>query len=248
MDLWGRHTLALKHRREENLRGWILWRLSPGGDLCGSLSRLPGRCDWLWGRISGNTAPDAKTTFAYFGLVGVDDFNFGEMWLLEKRLSQLPMPYQFQTFSGGHEWPPPEKIEQAIAWLTFLAMKSGLTAKDGKVIEDQFASRMAAADQLLAATQYVDAQKAFSSIVRDFQDLRDVKSVLAKLNQLNDSDELKKEIKTEEELYRRQLRDAGEIEKKAHGCRRQILSRPLLLALEATSRLADWREETRPNR
>ena len=70
---------------------------------------------------------------------------------------------------------------------------------------------MTAADQLLAATQYVDAQKAFSSIVRDFQYLRDVKYVLAKLNQLNDSDELKKEIKTEEELYRRQLREAGEI-------------------------------------
>ena len=189
----------------------------------------------------GDTAPDAKTTFAYFGLVGVDDFNFGEMWLLEKRLSQLPVPYQFQTFSGGHEWPPQEKIEQAIAWLTFLAMKSGLTAKDGKVIEDQFASRMAAADQLLAATQYVDAQKAFSSIVRDFQDLRDVKSVLAKLNQLNDSDELKKEIKTEEELYRRQLREAGEIRSswmQAPDPEQTTPSRT-----EATSRLADWRKK-----
>ena len=189
----------------------------------------------------GDTAPDAKTTFAYFGLVGVDDFNFGEMWLLEKRLSQLPMPYQFQTFSGGHEWPPQEKIEQAIAWLTFLAMKSGLTAKDGKVIEDQFASRMAAADQLLAATQYVDAQKAFSSIVRDFQDLRDVKFVLAKLNQLNDSDELKKEIKTEEELYRRQLREAGEIRSswmQAPDPEQTTPSRT-----EATSRLADWRKK-----
>ena len=189
----------------------------------------------------GDTAPDAKTTFAYFGLVGVDDFNFGEMWLLEKRLSQLPMPYQFQTFSGGHEWPPPEKIEQAIAWLTFLAMKSGLTAKDGKVIEDQFASRMAAADQLLAATQYVDAQKAFSSIVRDFQDLRDVKFVLAKLNQLNDSDELKKEIKTEEELYRRQLREAGEIRSSWMQVPDPEQTTPS--RTEATSRLADWRKK-----
>jgi predicted esterase len=189
----------------------------------------------------GDSAPDSKTTFAYFGLIGVDDFNFGEMWQLEKKLSQLPAPYQFQTFSGGHEWPPPEKIEQAIAWLAFLAMKSGLTAKDGKVIEDQFASRMAAADQLLAAQQYVDAQRALSSMVRDFNDLRDVKTVFAKLNQLNDSEELKKEIKTEEELYRRQLREAGEIRTSWMQAPDPEQSTPSRTV--ASSRLLEWKKK-----
>jgi len=189
----------------------------------------------------GDIAPDAKTTFAYFGLIGVDDFNFGEMWQLEKKLNQLPAPYQFQTFSGGHEWPPPEKIEQAIAWLTVLAMKSGLTVKDNKLIEDHFASRMAAADQLLAAQQYVDAQRALSSMVRDFNDLRDVKPVFAKLNQLNDSEELKKEIKTEEELYRRQLREAGEIRTlwmQAPDPEQSTPSRTV-----ASSRLLEWKKK-----
>ena len=62
----GRHTLALKHRREENIRGWIFWRLSPGGDLCESLSRLPGRCDWLWGRISGRYCSRRKDNICIF--------------------------------------------------------------------------------------------------------------------------------------------------------------------------------------
>jgi len=186
-------------------------------------------------------APDAKTTFAYFGLIGVDDFNFGEMWQLEKKLSQLPALYQFQTFSGGHEWPPQEKIEQAIAWLTFLAMKNGLTVKDGKIIEDHFASGMAAADQLLAAKRYVDAQRVLSSMVRDFQDLRDVKTVIARLNQLTDSEELKKEIKTEEELYRRQLREAGEIKNSWMQAPDPEQSTPS--HTEATSRLAEWRKK-----
>jgi tetratricopeptide (TPR) repeat protein len=189
----------------------------------------------------GDIAPDAKTTFAYFGLVGVDDFNFGEMWQLEKKFSQLPAPYQFQTFSGGHEWPPPEKIEQAIAWLTLLAMKNGLTVKDNNAIEDQFASRMTAADQLLALQQYVDAQRSLSSMVRDFNDLREVKTVVAKLNQLNDSEELKKEIKTEEELYRRQLREAGEIRTswmQAPDPEQNTPSRAVV-----SSRLVDWKKK-----
>jgi tetratricopeptide (TPR) repeat protein len=189
----------------------------------------------------GDIAPDAKTTFAYFGLIGVDDFNFGEMWQLEKKLSQLPSPYQFQTFTGGHEWPPPEKIEQGIAWLTFLAMKSGLTVKDGKFIEEQYALRMTAAEKLLAAQQYVDAQKALSSMVRDFQDLRDVKSLVAKLNQRNNTEEVKKEARSEEELYRRQLREAGEIRMswmQAPDPEQTTPSRS-----EAASRLLDWRKK-----
>jgi tetratricopeptide (TPR) repeat protein len=171
----------------------------------------------------------------------VDDFNFGEMWQLEKKLSQLPAPYQFQTFSGGHEWPPQEKIEQAIAWLTFLAMKNGLTVNDSKVIEDQFASRMATADQLLAAQQYVDAQRALSSMVRDFQHLRDVKTVLARLNQLTDSEELKKEVKTEEELYRRQLREAGEIRTSWMQAPDPEQSTPSRTV--ASSRLLEWKKK-----
>jgi tetratricopeptide (TPR) repeat protein len=60
------------------------------------------------------------------------------------------------------------------------------------------------------------------------------------LNQLNDSDELKKEIKTEEELYRRQLREAGEIRSSWMQAPdpEQTPSRT-----EATSRLADWRKK-----
>jgi tetratricopeptide (TPR) repeat protein len=159
----------------------------------------------------GDIAPDAKTPFAYFGIAGVDDFNFGEMWQLEKKLSQLPAPYQFLTFDGGHEWPPQERIEQAMAWLTLQAMKSGATPKDASFLDEQFAARMAFAEQALKAQQYFAAQKAFASIVRDFQGLRDVTSPIAKLESLNKSDETKKESKAEEELYARQLREAGEI-------------------------------------
>jgi hypothetical protein len=67
------------------------------------------------------------------------------------------------------------------------------------------------AEQALKAQHYFAAQKAFASIVRDFQGLRDVTSPIAKLESLNKSDETKKESKAEEELYARQLREAGEI-------------------------------------
>ena len=189
----------------------------------------------------GDIAPDAKAPFAYFGLVGVDDFNFGEMLQLEKNLSQLPSPYQFQSFSGGHEWPPQEKIEQAIAWLTLQAMKSGLAVKDSKFIDDQLTSRMASAEQLLAAQQFLEAQRAFASIVRYFQELTNVKAAITKSDQLNKGDEVKKETKAEEELYRQQLREAGEIRMLWMKAPDPEEATPSLLG--ATSRLDDWKRK-----
>ena len=186
-------------------------------------------------------APDEKSPFAYFGVVGVDDFNFGEMWELEKRLGQLRAPYRFENFGGGHEWAPQEKIEQAFAWLTLQAMKSGVAPKDEKFIEEQFNVRAAAADQFLSGGHYVDAHRAFSSIVRDFLEFRDVQLAADKLQQVSKSAELKKEVSTEEDLYRRQLREAGEI--------RMLWMKPPnpdetgLPRSQATVRLADWRKK-----
>ena len=79
----------------------------------------------------GDILPDAKTPFAYFGIIGVDDFNFGEMWQLEKKLSKLEAPYHFENFSGGHEWAPKENIDNALAWFILQAMKSGTTPERG---------------------------------------------------------------------------------------------------------------------
>jgi dienelactone hydrolase len=186
-------------------------------------------------------APDEKTPFAYFGIVGVDDFNFGEMWELEKRLAQLRAPYRFENFGGGHEWAPQEKIEQAFAWLTLQAMKSGVAPKDEKFIEEQFNERVAAADQLLSGGHYVDAHRAFSSIVRDFLAFRDVKLAAVRLEQVSKTAELKKEVGAEEDLYRRQLREAGEIRMlwmQQPNPEETGLPRP-----QANVRLADWRKK-----
>ena len=159
----------------------------------------------------GDIAPDAKTTFAYFGIVGVDDFNFGEMWQLEKKLSKLSAPYHFENFAGGHEWAPPENLDRAIAWLTLQAMRNGSSSKDETFIADQFTQRMTVANDLLRKRQLLDAFAAFSSIERDFQDLPAAKTAISKIEELSKSEELKKEAKTEDELYKQQLREAGEI-------------------------------------
>jgi tetratricopeptide (TPR) repeat protein len=159
----------------------------------------------------GDIAPDPKIPFAYFGMVGTDDFNYGEMWELEKKYAPLNIPYHFETFAGGHEWPRADNIKNALAWLTLHAMKANLMAVDSKFVENQFNVRMTTADELSKGQRWLDAYKAYSSVVRDFQGLSDVTVALQQVEKLKKSADLKKEIRNEEESFQRQLREAGEI-------------------------------------
>ena len=159
----------------------------------------------------GDMAPDPKTPFAYFGIVGTDDFNYGEMWELEKKYAQLNIPYHFETFAGGHEWPRADSIKNALEWLTLQAMKANLMIGDPKFVENQFNVRMTTADELSKGQRWVDAYKEYASVVRDFQGLNDVVVALQQVEKLKKSADLKKEIRSEEESFQRQLREAGEI-------------------------------------
>jgi dienelactone hydrolase len=159
----------------------------------------------------GDIQPDPKTPFAYYGIVGVDDFNFGEMFELERRLSKFSAPYNFETFAGAHEWPPKESIERGLAWLSLQSIKSGASQPNKSFVEEQFNTRLNLAQGLLSNARFLDANRAFNSIVRDFQGMVDLGSTSRKADELSKSSEVKKESSTEEDLYRRQLREAGEI-------------------------------------
>ena len=159
----------------------------------------------------GEIVPDANAPFAYFGIIGVDDFNYGEMWQLKKKYAELNIPYNFETFDGGHEWPKAAYIRNALAWLTLQAMKANLVTGDPKFVENQFSARISRAEELTKDQRWVDAYESYSSIVRDFQGLTDVAVALQRVEQLKKSADLKKEIRSEEDSFKRQLREAGEI-------------------------------------
>lgn len=189
----------------------------------------------------GDIQPDAKTPFAYFGIVGIDDFNYGEMWELEKKFSQLNIPYHFETFQGGHELPRAENLRSALAWLTLQAMKSSLLTTDSKFVENQFNERLRTAEEFAKAQRWTDAYKAYSSLLRDFQGLLDMTSVGEQVERFKKSAELKKETRSEEEMFQRQLREAGEI--RATWMKTPDPEEASLPRQVATVRLGEWRKK-----
>lgn len=189
----------------------------------------------------GEIGPDAKSPFAYFGIIGVDDFNYGEMWQLKKRYAQLNIPYNFETFDGGHEWPKPDNIRNALAWLTLQAMKANLVGGDPKFVENQFSARMSRAEESTKNQRWVDAYESYSSIIRDFQGLAEVTVALQHVEQLKNSADFRKEIRTEEESFQRQLREAGEI--RAAWLRVPQPDEARVPRHDAMIRLGEWRKK-----
>jgi predicted esterase len=184
--------------------------------------------------------PTPQLPFAFFGAVGFDDFNFDEMRELERGFEETRTPFVFETFDGGHEWPPKEVCEKALAWFRLREMRSGSLARDEKFIDAQLASRLEDARRRLAWRQYVDAYESHLAVVRDFQGWRDVGAAAGEAGRLKSSSELKRELRSEAELARRQAQVTTEIKTLWMKAAAEDETPP---RQEARGRLEDWRKK-----
>src|SRR6185295_7754710 len=147
-------------------------------------------------------------------------------------------PYRFETFMGGHEWPPADNIKHAMAWFTLQSMKAGFTTRDEAFLNANLNERMTLAEQFVSEQRSVDSYEAYASLARDFTGLRDSPGAVEKAEQLKQSADYKKEVKTEEDSFRRQLREVSEI-RTAWFKQPDSESTPLPRQ-EPTLRIADW--------
>ncbi len=63
-----------------------------------------------------------------FAAAGVDDFNYGELYVLSRELAARGVDNRFEEFKGGHQWLPAESAEHALAYM--LKRSPGLPAPD----------------------------------------------------------------------------------------------------------------------
>jgi pimeloyl-ACP methyl ester carboxylesterase len=66
--------------------------------------------------------PRQGDTFGYYAIIGTHDFNYMELWQLQKELDDGKQPHAFAEWSGGHEWPVSEEMEAAMDFVTMREM------------------------------------------------------------------------------------------------------------------------------
>ncbi|MGB8509679.1 MAG: hypothetical protein WCD76_14935, partial [Pyrinomonadaceae bacterium] len=118
-------------------------------------------------------APDASLTYAFFGTVGVDDFNFREMRLLERTLDALGVVNRLATFDGKHGWCPEAVCAEGIEWMELLAMKRGRKGRDDAFVEGALARLSARVESLKRPEDAYERYVLLRVIATTFDGLRD---------------------------------------------------------------------------
>lgn len=138
----------------------------------------------------------------YFGICGYADFNYSEMFKLEKTLANQGTPHRFYFYSALHRWPPEEIVTRAVEWLELMAMKEDIIPKDDRLafIQKSFEKEVKAAGEREQKGEIFYAAGDYSAIARVFDSLvtaDKLKPVIQKAAELKQSKEYKKFDKAE---------------------------------------------------
>jgi tetratricopeptide (TPR) repeat protein len=123
-------------------------------------------------------------SFIYFGIVGNRDMNYIEMCDLEKKLDNQGMTAELRIFNGGHTWPSPELLEEAVEWLDLKAMYKGTKNKDPDFIDELFSKYNKKAESLSEQGKFLESLSYYRYIINDFPDHLGISKIKVKLDSL----------------------------------------------------------------
>jgi tetratricopeptide (TPR) repeat protein len=136
-------------------------------------------------------------TLDIYTTAGIADFNYEYLRTFCEQLVRLGKAVRFETFDGGHGWPPKELAANALEWMELRAMRRGLRGTDEAFIDSFSRSEQARAAALEAAGKRLQALRLYEALVRDFDGLRDVTACQAKVADLSAQKEIKEAVKWE---------------------------------------------------
>jgi predicted esterase len=152
-----------------------------------------------------DSLPRSTVTFPIFGTAGIEDFNYVEMRLLDRKMSS---PHFLAVFPGGHAMPPDDVAAEAIEWMEIQAMRSGRRAREDAVLRELLDKRRA---RLTASVDVTDTVHLLTALVSDFTGLVDVSAETARLDELSRRAEVRKALKRERDFDETEMRLLREI-------------------------------------
>ena len=113
--------------------------------------------------------PSEKSSFVYYGIAGTRDMNYLEMFdLMTFFNDRTPVIPYLRTFDGGHQWPSPDILQEAVEWINLQAMKKKTIAVDSAYFS-YFSTRIKTmVNNLVNTGNQYDAARYLRYAIRDF--------------------------------------------------------------------------------
>jgi len=150
--------------------------------------------------------PGQNETFLYVGIVGDADMNYMEHKILEDQLTSLGITNRRILFEGRHQWPPPEKIHEAIMWLEFQRLKLFLEKASHAKLRASFDyfSKVAADWEILGKPD--EALRVYQDLLNDFSGILELADLEKKIQILNESKEVGKILKNKKRIEKKEVK------------------------------------------
>jgi len=153
--------------------------------------------------------PSANTGFLYYGLAGTRDMNYLEMFDLISFFNDRTRVISYlRTFPGGHQWPAPDLIAEAVEWLILQTMSRKIIPADQTFLSYVENKAQNLINSQLSAGNKNDAIRYMRFAARDFRGI----PFAARLQQSLTDSEISPEYKTATRNWKKMV--ATEEEKK----------------------------------
>jgi hypothetical protein len=168
-----------------------------------------------------NYIPSGNSDFLYYGLAGTRDMNYLEMHDLSGFFnSQTRVISYLKTFSGGHQWPGPDLITEAMEWLFLQTMNRKIIPADQTFLSYMENKTENLINSSLSAGNKTDAIRYMRFATRDFRGT----PFAARLNQMLTDLEKSPEYKTVTQKWDKMVATEGETKEKCLNYLSEILN------------------------
>jgi hypothetical protein len=139
---------------------------------------------------------DKLPSFSYFGMVGNHDMNYIEMYDLGKKLDSLGINSEIRVFEGGHDWPSPDLLQEAVEWMEIQAMNAGVKEKNTGFINSLFAIKKQKAETLWKKGKLIESVLQYGYMIKDFPRNPSAPKIRETLDSLKKTSEYLKAVKS----------------------------------------------------
>lgn len=151
---------------------------------------------------------------AWYGIIGLADFNYKEMMELDKTFDEAGIIHRVKVIESVHRWPPKDICTNALEWMEVYAMKKGTRRKENSLVQTLYEEALTRSKNLELANKIYYAADSYEAAQFLFEGLLDTSHARKKKNQLKKSRAYKKFQKDEKK--RRQMeqdfiRDFGRV-------------------------------------
>ncbi|MGB8952914.1 MAG: hypothetical protein WCC06_09670 [Candidatus Aminicenantales bacterium] len=148
--------------------------------------------------------PEDIRPSAYFGIVGLSDFNYSEMKGLMAALDQAGIFNRLLVFEGGHAWPATEWCARAVGWMELVSVQRDLREKSAALIEEVLNIEIKEGEALEKTGRIYWAVSRYEAARNLAKGLQEIRGIDEKIERLKKSTEYVRFLKDERKRDKRE--------------------------------------------